>query len=147
MSSKLSMTRVDEKLWQNSCRRQKVIDSFSLFKKENASTRFGDRQLFPIDHTKYVSVRCVSKQSSITKSHRWEKVVDEKKLSTAPGLVYLQPERKIANSNYCKKKPRIFSCFSMIIHPCWGFLQSYVFFLILTSHRIEVIQVLIHIAK
>ena len=52
---------------KNCCRQQKVIDLFPLFKRENASKRFSDRQLHLIVHTKYMSVRCLSKQSSITK--------------------------------------------------------------------------------
>ena len=56
VSSKLSMIRCEK----NCCRQQKVIDSFSLFKRENASTRFSDGQLFLIDNTKYVSLLLLS---------------------------------------------------------------------------------------
>ena len=73
VSSKLPGEVVNEKLWENCCQQQKVIDLVSVFKGENASTRFSDRQLFLMDYTKYISVRCVSKQSSIKKRRR-EKV-------------------------------------------------------------------------
>ena len=73
VSSKLPGEVVNEKLWENCCQQQKVIDLFSVFKGENASTRFSDRQLFLMDYTKYISVRCMSKQSSIKKRRR-EKV-------------------------------------------------------------------------
>ena len=66
----------DEKLWKKCCRQQKMIDSFSLFKRDNALARFSDRQPFLIDDTKYVSVHCCQN------SHRSQKVVDKKMSST-----------------------------------------------------------------
>ena len=74
---------------KNCCWQQKVVDSFSLFKRENALTKFNDRQ-----HKIRQFACSVSKQSSVTKSRRWEKVISEKKLSTAScGFVKLQPKR------------------------------------------------------
>ena len=64
-----------------------------LLKRENALARFNDRQIFLIDNTKYLSVDCVSKRASITKSRIREKVFDEKKLSGTSGLVCLQSNR------------------------------------------------------
>ena len=74
-------------LCHQSCRRevlkkQKVIDSFSLFERENASTRFSDRQLFLIDNTKYVSVLLLSRR----KYDRWRFVI-----FVFPGLLYFHP--------------------------------------------------------
>ena len=68
---------------------QKRIDSFSLFRKENALMRFSDLSLFLIHNTKYKFV------AVFQNNHRSQKVVDEKELSTTSGLMCLQP--KICN--------------------------------------------------
>ena len=49
VSPKLSMRSCEK----NCCRQQKRIDSFSLFRRENAWMRFSDLPLLPSDNTKY----------------------------------------------------------------------------------------------
>ena len=72
LSPKLSMRSCEK----NCCRQQKRIDSFPLFRRENASTRFSDLPLFLIDNTKYEFM------AVFHNSHRSRKVVDEKESST-----------------------------------------------------------------
>ena len=54
---------------------QKRIDSFSLFKRTNASMRFSDLPLFLIDNTRYEFV------AVFQNSRRSQKVVDKKESS------------------------------------------------------------------
>ena len=55
---------------RNCCQQQKRIDSFSLFRRENASMRFSDLPLFLIDNTKYEFV------AVFQNSYRSQKVID-----------------------------------------------------------------------
>ena len=58
----------------------KVVDSFSLSKRENASRRFSDLKFFSYRHHKIRVCGCASKQSLITKSRRREKVHQREKV-------------------------------------------------------------------
>ena len=80
--------RVSSKLSMRSC--EKTVDNNSLFKWENASTRFSESTFFSHRPHK-MSVCCVSN------SHRSQKVVNEKKLSTTSGVVCLQPQRQMSD--------------------------------------------------
>ena len=132
---------VDEKLWKNCCLQQKVIDSFSLFKRENASTRFSDPQLFLIDNTKYVSVLLLSTR----KYDRWRFVIfvfvvfsldpDSKLCSSAGpvrfqnvclsrchGIFYRRNTIKQCEEFNCTKRSE--ACQKEIGHRCCNFLFS-----------------------
>ena len=61
---------------KNCCRQQKRIDSFSLFRRENASKIFSDQPLFLIDNTKYEFV------AMFQNNNQSQKVADENESST-----------------------------------------------------------------
>ena len=75
---------------------KKRINLFSLFRRENSSMRFSD---LPLSHRQHKVWVCgyVSTQSLITKSCWWERVINQKQLSTTSCVTCLQP--KICN--YC----------------------------------------------
>ena len=94
VSPKFSMRSCEK---QNCCQQQKRIDSFSLFRRENASMIFSDLPLFLINNTKYEFV------AVFQNSPRSQKVVDEKESSTRNScrqhLVLCVYSLKFVNSN------------------------------------------------
>ena len=80
----------------------KILWFLGRLKRENASKRSSDGQLFLIDNTKYMSFRCVSKQSFITKSHRREKVIDNiwSRVSTTLALEFVDLSYRMRIKQY-----------------------------------------------
>ena len=79
---------VSEKLWKT-CVQQKRIDSFSLFKRTNASMRFSDLPLSLINNTRYEFLWLCFKTVVDHKKCWRERAISWEKLWTTYGLVCL----------------------------------------------------------